>query len=95
MSDEMTEDEFDQLVTTLCERFDEHRVAEQFDQFARRYADREQMQRRDIDSAYEWYVRFGTGEAERDVCQWMANELDREPSAEFNDAARAAFPGIL
>lgn len=82
----------EELIERIEDNFTETELHERFDEFILEYVDYDQMERRDIDTEYEWYVRFGTGEAERDVRHWMADRLDFQPDSTFKEAARIAFP---
>lgn len=80
------------LANVIKHNVDESSIYEYFDQQIHEYVDYDQMQRRNIDSIQEWYVRFGRGEAESDVLHWVSEEINEEPNDKLREAIKIAYP---
>lgn len=80
------------LKQRVKDELSESKLCEVFDEKVLDYVDRDQMERYDLNNAYEWYSEFGTGEAESDVLHWVANKLNEEPSRDLKDTILDVFP---
>lgn len=89
MTDDRTNAE---LAEDIREAIDENQMYRYFDQQTEAYADRDQMDRYDIETTHEWYTRFGSGEVESDVLHWVGNEVDADPNDRLRNAILTAYP---
>lgn len=75
---------FEEAKAWILENYDEDRVIEILDDIRHEYVDLEQMEEEGYENEYDYYMDYGTGEAETHVVEDIVADLERNHHLQFD-----------